>query len=60
MVEPHLACRELAGRNPMLLFRLAGWFLLRFAARVLPAVLFQEPPRFTRLSARAPRARVAP
>jgi len=32
-----------------LLLRLSGLFLLRFAARVLAALLFQLPPRLTRL-----------
>jgi hypothetical protein len=35
-------------RNPTLLFRLSGSFLLRFAQRALSALLFQEPPRNTR------------
>ncbi len=35
-------------RKPRLLLRLPGLFLLRFAARALSAVLFQEPPRLTR------------
>ena len=39
----------LAQRNPRLLSRLPGVFLLRLAARRLPAVLFQLPPRLTRL-----------
>jgi hypothetical protein len=33
----------------MLLLRLSGVFLLRFAERQFWAVLFQEPPRSTRL-----------
>ena len=32
----------------MLLLRLSGLFLFRFAARTFLALLFQEPPRFTR------------
>lgn len=32
----------------MLLLRLPGVFLFRFAARAFLALLFQEPPRFTR------------
>jgi hypothetical protein len=32
----------------MLLLRLSGLFLLRFAERQLLALLFQLPPRFTR------------
>ena len=35
-------------RNPRLLFRLSGVFLLRLAERTLAGLLFQEPPRFTR------------
>ncbi len=46
--------RELAGRKPRLLLRLAGVFLLRFAARQLPAVLFQLQPRLTRLEPPVP------
>ena len=38
----------LASRNPRLLFRLSGVFLLRLAERTLRGLLFQEPPRFTR------------
>jgi hypothetical protein len=34
-----------------LLFRFSGEFLLRFAERQLPALLFQLPPRFTRSEA---------
>jgi hypothetical protein len=37
----------------MLLFRLSGVFLLRLAARQFWALLFQEPPRFTRLEPKA-------
>jgi hypothetical protein len=44
-----------AGRKPMLLFRLAGLFLLRFAERQFWASLFQEPPRSTRFSPFDPR-----
>ena len=40
----------LARRKPMLLFVLSGLFLLRFAERTLCGLLFQEPPRFTRLA----------
>ena len=36
-------------RNPILLFRLSGELLLRFADRLLLALLFHEPPRLTRL-----------
>ena len=38
----------------MLLFRLPGVFLLRFAARQLRALLFHEPPRITRLPPEVP------
>ncbi len=38
----------LANRNPLLLFRLDGLLLLRFAERALFALLFHEPPRNTR------------
>ena len=40
--------RVLRRRNPRLLLRLPGAFLLRFDARQLRALLFQLPPRFTR------------
>lgn len=39
----------LARRKPRLLLRLSGCQLLRLATRALAGVLFQEPPRFTRL-----------
>ena len=32
-------------RNPMLLFALSGWLLLRYAARAFSASLFHDPPR---------------
>lgn len=38
-----------ATRKPRLLFRFVGVFLLRFAERQLFALLFQLPPRMTRL-----------
>ena len=38
----------LATRKPILLLRLSGWFLLRFAERRFCGLLFQEPPRRTR------------
>lgn len=38
-----------AKRNPILLLRLSGVLLLRFDTRQFCGVLFQEPPRFTRL-----------
>jgi hypothetical protein len=38
-----------ATRKPRLLFRLSGVFLLRLADRQFCALLFQLPPRFTRL-----------
>ena len=48
----HTARLRLAGarakRNPMLLFRLSGVLLLRFAERQLIALLFHDPPRSTR------------
>jgi len=37
----------------MLLFRLSGVFLLRFAERQFAASLFQLPPRFTRFEPQA-------
>jgi len=43
-----LAVSVLAKRNPLLLFRLVGLFLLRFAERRFSGLLFQEPPRRTR------------
>ena len=46
---PSRVAPELAQRNPRLLLRLPGVFLLRLAARRLPASLFQLPPRLTRL-----------
>ena len=46
---PFGRARELTGRRPTLLLRLPGSFLLRFAARQFLALLFQEPPRLTRL-----------
>lgn len=36
-------------RNPMLLFRLFGLFLLRLAQRALFRLLFQDPPRTARI-----------
>ena len=49
----------LATRKPMLLLRLSGVFLLRLAARVFLALLFQEPPRRTRDIGPAERTRVS-
>jgi hypothetical protein len=43
-----LAVSVLAKRKPLLLFRLVGLFLLRFAERRFSGLLFQEPPRRTR------------
>ncbi len=40
---------EPARRNPILLFAFAGLFPLRFADRQFVALLFQLPPRLTRL-----------
>jgi hypothetical protein len=48
-------CRRKATRNPLLLLRLPGAFLLRLAARQFLALLFQEPPRKTRALATLPR-----
>lgn len=48
----------LAMRNPLLLLRSAGAFLLRLAERALIALLFQEPPRRTRAFGREPAERV--
>ena len=45
---PALAWVVLARRNPWLLFRLSGVFLLRLAERRLSGLLFQDPPRSTR------------
>lgn len=44
-----LPCVVLTGRKPRLLFLFVGVLLLRFAERQLFALLFQLPPRFTRL-----------
>jgi hypothetical protein len=41
---------EEARRKPRLLSRLSGSLLLRFDTRQFLALLFQLPPRFTRLS----------
>ncbi len=47
---PALAVKGVrATRNPSLLFRLSGLFLLRLAERRFLGLLFQEPPRSTRL-----------
>ena len=35
-------------RNPLFVLRSVGKFLLRYAARALISVLFQDPPRNTR------------
>ncbi len=40
--------RVLTRRKPMLLLRLSGALLLRYAARQFLALLFQLPPRITR------------
>jgi hypothetical protein len=50
----HRAGRAAATRNPRLLFRLSGVFLLRFADRQFAALLFQPTPRFTRFGVRWP------
>jgi hypothetical protein len=49
----HHAGRAAATRNPRLLFRFSGMFLLRFAGRQFLALLFQLPPRITRFEALA-------
>src|SRR5579862_6100487 len=41
-------CRRTQTRNPMLLLRLPGSFLLRYAERQFLLLLIQEPPRRTR------------
>ena len=47
-----------AQRNPMLLLRMLGSLLLRFAARASVPPLFQEPPRMLRLMQKeSPQAR---
>ena len=43
--KPHYSNKT---RKPLLLFRLSGVLLLRFAQRTLFGSLFQEPPRSTR------------
>jgi hypothetical protein len=43
--------KVLERRKPTSLLRLPGVFLLRFAERQLTALLFQLPPRMTRLAA---------
>jgi hypothetical protein len=45
------SCRAAASRNPMLLFRLPGVLLLRYAERQFLALLFQLPPRIVRFEA---------
>jgi hypothetical protein len=47
----HAACEALARRKPMLLLRLTGTFRFRLLTAQLAAVLFQLPPRFTRMEA---------
>ena len=47
---PVWRCDGLAGRKPRLPLRLPGVFLFRFAERAFLAVLFHDPPRFTRFS----------
>jgi hypothetical protein len=49
----HHAGRAAAKRNPRLLFRFSGVFLLRFAGRQFLGLLFQLPPRITRFEALA-------
>lgn len=47
-------CAVLESRNPKLLFRFSALFLFRLEVRVFLALLFQEPPRTTRLLGRCP------
>jgi hypothetical protein len=47
-------------RKPMLLLRLSGWLCLRLAARRFWVLLFQEPPRSTRVAPRLPHGPVRP
>jgi hypothetical protein len=49
----HRAGRAAATRNPRLLFRSSGVFLLRFAGRQFLGWLFQLPPRIARYEALA-------
>lgn len=46
--------KVLATRKPLLLLRLSGWLLLRFAERAFDVLLLNEPPRKTRLLIRCP------
>lgn len=46
---PMRKCMRKHTRKPLLLLRLSGAFLLRFATRQFSGLLFQEPPRKTRL-----------
>ena len=48
----------LTRRTPKLLLRLPGSLLLRFAERTLAGLLFQLPPRFTRLEPLGPSSQV--
>ena len=48
--HPALLMRWRERRKPKLLLRLSGVLLLRFETRQFSALLFQLPPRFTRLS----------
>ena len=48
-IRPCHKLRRRTTRKPRLLLRLPGELLLRFATRQFVAVLFQLPPRFTRL-----------
>ena len=50
LMHAALARVVLASRRPLLLLRLSGVFLLRFAERRFAGLLFQEPPRSTRFS----------
>jgi hypothetical protein len=60
-VHPHGRIELWTRRKPRLLLRLPGSFLLRLAERQFDALLFQLPPRLTRLvpSGRRPKDIVA-
>ncbi len=45
----HTSYKEITKRKPKLLLRFVGVLLLRFATRQFSGLLFQLPPRFTRL-----------
>ncbi len=59
MNRPYLAnAFVLERRKPKLLLRLSGVLLLRLAERTLSGLLFQLPPRFTRLEPYGPSSQV--